>query len=61
MLVRLTVYDILGRQVDIPVNEVQSSGNIEMRWDASGMSSGVYVYRLEAGGQSTVRNMMLVR
>jgi hypothetical protein len=59
--VRLTVYDILGRQVGILVNEIQAAGRHEVRWDASGMSSGVYVYRLEAGEKSVARNMLLVR
>lgn len=61
MPVRLAVYDVLGRKVGLLVNEVQASGNHEVRWDASGMSSGVYVYRLEAGGHNAARTMMLVR
>ena len=61
MSVRLSVYDVLGRQVGLLVNKVQPAGLHEVRWDASGMSSGVYVYRLEAGGQSVTRNMMLLQ
>jgi hypothetical protein len=61
MSVRLAVYDVLGRQVGLLVNEMKAAGHYEVRWNASGLSSGIYVYRLEAGGQNVSRNMMLVR
>jgi hypothetical protein len=48
--VRLTIYDLLGRVVAEPVAGFQEGGYHAVAWDASGLSSGVYYYRLEASG-----------
>jgi hypothetical protein len=45
--VRLSVYDVLGREVAVLVNEEKETGFHEVRFDASGLSSGVYVYRIQ--------------
>jgi len=45
--VRLAVYDMLGREVAVLVNEEKEAGFHEVRFDASGLSSGVYVYRMQ--------------
>ena len=59
--VRLTVYDMLGRRVSVLIDETQSPGSHDVSWDASQLSSGVYIYRLEAGGQTLTRKMTLVK
>jgi hypothetical protein len=59
--VTLAVYDLLGRQMAVLVNEVKAPGSYAVRFDAAGLPSGMYVYRLSAGGFSTARNMMLVK
>jgi len=59
--VSLRVYDILGREVAQLVNEVRSAGMHTITFDASRLSSGVYLYRLEAGNTSFTRRMMLVK
>jgi hypothetical protein len=59
--VSLKVCDILGREVRTLVNDYLRSGNYEVTWDATGMSSGVYFFRLDAGGSSTTKRMLLVR
>ncbi|MBU0473329.1 MAG: T9SS type A sorting domain-containing protein [Bacteroidetes bacterium] len=46
--VKLTIYDILGREVTTLVNEAQKSGNYEVTFDASNLASGVYLYRLQS-------------
>jgi hypothetical protein len=46
-LVRLTVYDMLGREVAVIVNERRDAGVHEARFDGSGLSSAVYLYRLQ--------------
>jgi hypothetical protein len=46
--VKLAVYDILGREVSVLVNERKIAGSYELKFDASGLSSGVYFYRLQA-------------
>lgn len=58
---RLTVYDILGRQVAVLVNGTMSAGAHSVNFDASNLTSGVYMYKLEAGGMSQVRRMTLVK
>ncbi len=67
--VKLVVYDLLGREVAVLMNEMKAAGNYEVKFDASGLASGVYVYRLMArqtdGGQAgsfvQSRTMVLVK
>jgi choice-of-anchor B domain-containing protein len=64
--VSLSIYDMLGRLVRTIVNRVQSEGFHEAVWDgrnASGapVGSGIYLYKLEAGGFSQVHRMILMR
>ena len=67
--VRLAVYDVLGREVAVLVNERKTPGRYEARFDASGLASGVYLYRLQArqidGGQADTyvetKRMVLMR
>lgn len=58
---RLVVYDILGREVAILMDGVQEAGIHDVRFDASGLASGVYIARLSAGTVQLTREMMLVR
>ena len=48
-VVRLKVFDQLGQEVATLVNEVKDPGNYSVNWDAKGVASGVYYYRLEVG------------
>lgn len=59
--VRLSVYDILGRGVSVLVNERMAAGVHEVKFDASGLSSGVYFYRLTAGSFVQTRKLLLLR
>ena len=59
--VRLSVYDITGREIAVLVDRQQSPGDYQVRWDAAQLSSGVYMYRLDAGGQTLTRNMTFVK
>jgi hypothetical protein len=59
--VRLVVYDILGREVAVLVNESKAPGNYEVKWDATNVSSGVYLYRLTAGDFIESRQMVLLK
>jgi len=47
--VSLSVYDVLGREVSVLVNERRDAGVYEIKFDGSGLSSGVYFYRIQAG------------
>lgn len=53
VLTNLTLYDALGKEVTILVNQQLQPGTYEVQWDASSYPSGVYYYRLEASDPST--------
>jgi hypothetical protein len=59
--VSLRVYDVIGREVKVLVDGVQGAGEYSVVMDATGLSSGVYVYQLRAGGYVFTRKMMLVK
>ncbi|MER3523568.1 MAG: glucose sorbosone dehydrogenase [Ignavibacteria bacterium] len=60
--VSLKVYDVLGREVRALVNEALQAGSHQVTFDANGLTSGVYLYRLvTSGGFSQTRKMALMR
>ena len=59
--VSLIVYDLLGREVARLVDGTQIAGQHNVSFDASSLSSGIYLYRLEAGHFSETRQMTLVK
>lgn len=59
--VSLKVYDILGRHVASLVHEMLTPGSYTIPFDATGLASGVYVYRLSQGARSHAKKMMLIR
>jgi hypothetical protein len=59
MHVRLVVYDVLGRQVATLVEARQPAGSYSVRFDANGLGTGLYFYRLETESFTKVRKMLL--
>ncbi len=59
--VRLAVYTILGERVATLVNARQQAGSHAISFDATKLSSGVYIYRIDAGEHTQTSKMMLVR
>jgi hypothetical protein len=59
--VTLKVYDVLGREVATLVNEVENPGNYKVRFDASKLTSGIYFYRINAGGSTQLKKMILMK
>jgi predicted phage tail protein len=59
--VTLIVYDLLGRQIATLVNEIQTPGVYHVQWDAGGVSSGMYLFRMKAGNFVATRRMLLVK
>jgi hypothetical protein len=59
--VRLSVYDMLGREVSLLVNEKREAGVHEVKFDASKLASGVYFYRMQAGDFVLTRKLLLLR
>ena len=60
-MVTLSVYDMLGREVSVPVNERRDAGVHEVTFDGSGLASGVYFYRLQAGGFVQSKRLVLLK
>ena len=60
-LIKLKIYDILGREVRTLVNEVKTAGNYSINFDASDLVSGVYFYRLQTNEFTDVKQMVLIR
>lgn len=60
-IVKLVIFDILGREVAVLVNEEQKPGYYEIEWDASGFSSGVYFYKILADSFVETKKMVLLR
>jgi hypothetical protein len=60
-LVTLKVFDVLGKEVITLVNEEKLSGNYEVKFNGSNLSSGVYFYRLTADTFTTTKQMILLR
>lgn len=59
--VEIKVYDILGEQVRTLVNEQQEAGRYEVKFDASNLASGVYLYRINAGSYIDTKKMVLMK
>jgi len=55
------IYDILGREVKVLVNELQKAGYYDAKFDGSNFASGVYFYRIEAGDFVLAKKMVLVK
>jgi photosystem II stability/assembly factor-like uncharacterized protein len=60
-LVKLTVFDVLGRVVETLVNEEMIAGSHEAVWNASGNPSGIYFYTLETAAFTQTKKMMLIK
>ena len=59
--VTLKVYDILGREVTILINEEKPAGSYEVQFTASGLTSGIYFYQIKAGEYSETKKMLMIK
>lgn len=59
--IRLTVYNIIGEKVAVLANGVQLPGTYEATFDATGLASGMYIYRLEGDGKAIAKKMILMK
>jgi hypothetical protein len=59
--VKLTIYDILGREVATLVNEVQTANRYSVKWNPATLSTGVYFYRMEARSADGAGNFVSVK
>jgi hypothetical protein len=59
--VKLTIFDALGREAAVLVNEKQSAGSYNVEWDGTNYSSGLYFYKLECEGFTEVKKLVLIK
>jgi len=59
--VKVSVFDLLGREVAVLINEEQPVGRYAVSWNAADMPSGMYICRLQSGNGSLVRRMLLLK
>ncbi len=59
--VKLTIYDVLGREVTTLVNEEKPAGTYEVDFDGTNLPSGVYFYRIESGSFSDTKKFILLK
>jgi hypothetical protein len=57
----LRIYDVLGREIATLVHEVKQPGSYAVTWDASGLPTGVYLYRLLTGDQVRSRKLLILK
>jgi len=60
-LVKITVFDILGKEVGTLVNNVQTAGAYILEYNASSLTSGIYFYKLESGNFVDTKKMVLIK
>jgi len=59
--ISLKVFDLLGREVATLMNEIQPAGSQSVTFDGSGLASGIYFYRFQAGDFVTTKKMVLLK
>jgi photosystem II stability/assembly factor-like uncharacterized protein len=59
--ITLKVFDVLGREVKTLVNEYMNTGEHEINFDAGGLNSGIYFYKLTAGDFSETKKMLMLK
>jgi len=59
--VKLAIYNMLGEEVASIVSNVQKAGRYEVNFNANGLASGVYVYRIEAANFTASKKLMLMK
>jgi hypothetical protein len=60
-MVSIKVYDVIGREIAVLVNEVKNPGNYQVSFDSKNLASGIYFYKMVAGDFSSVRKMNLLK
>jgi flagellar hook assembly protein FlgD len=59
--VKVTVYDMLGQEIETLTNKEHPAGEHEIQWAPKNISSGMYIFRLEAGSFVQSKKMTLVK
>jgi photosystem II stability/assembly factor-like uncharacterized protein len=60
-LTKITVYDMLGREIKTLINENLTAGSYEVEWNATNFSSGIYFYKMTSGNFTSIKKMVLLK
>ena len=60
-IVKVKVYDTIGREVVTLLDEVKNPGIHEINFDGKGLTSGVYFYKMQVGNSARVRKLILIK
>ena len=60
-LVKIEIFDILGRKISTLINEEKPAGNYEVNFNANNLSSGIYFYKLTSGSFTQIKKMQLLK
>jgi flagellar hook assembly protein FlgD len=60
-LVKISVYDVNGKIVETLLNKEMLSGKHNVSWNPKSFSSGVYIYKLEAGEYAETKTMVFIK
>ena len=60
-MVSINIYDILGKEIKTLVNEQKTTGRYKVKFDASDLASGVYIYRIQVNDFVSAKKMLLVK
>jgi hypothetical protein len=60
-MVQITIYDALGRQVAVLVNDMQTAGVKQITWNAEAHSSGLYIVKMQAGDFTKTQKILLIK
>jgi hypothetical protein len=58
---QVKIFDVLGREVATLVNETKPPGTYTVQWNASGIPSGVYFYRLQSGAYTETKKLIMMQ
>ncbi|MFH0735331.1 MAG: T9SS type A sorting domain-containing protein [bacterium] len=59
--INIKIYDILGKEIETIQNSFQQAGNYKIKWYPYNISSGIYIYKLFAGGVFLVKKMIIIK
>ena len=59
--VRIVIYDILGKEVQLLVNGFEKAGNYQITFNAMNLASGVYFYKMQSGSFSDMKRMLILK
>jgi len=57
----LTIYNVLGQEVNILLNQTMNAGSHTIKWNAANLSSGIYFYRLETPEKQITKKLVVLK